>query len=44
MIAAALSFNSGILLFADADRPRNVVPRESRRLPSTGSVAAPLRR
>jgi len=32
MIAAALSFNSGILLFADADRPRNVVPRESRRI------------
>jgi hypothetical protein len=32
MIAAALSFNSGILLFADADRPRSVVPRESRRI------------
>jgi hypothetical protein len=32
MIAAALSFNSGILLFADADRPRAVVPRESRRI------------
>jgi|SoiMethySBSTD1v2_1073268.scaffolds.fasta_scaffold07827_9 hypothetical protein len=32
MIAAALSFNSGILLFADADRPRSVAPRESRRI------------
>lgn len=32
MIAAALSFNSGILLFADADRPRSVIPRESRRI------------
>ena len=32
MIAAALSFNSGILLFSDADRPRSVAPRESRRI------------